>query len=239
MAKKTSKTSPPLIAAILLVLGFGAWYTTRVISPSPAQPLAINELSVSSSGTATLEASPAPTNQYLGQEFTLDLNAHSGADKVKYVKLNLVYDDTKLEIKSLTKTDYLSQVVEAPVIGNDQVTATYAVPEGNDGKADWGTVAKIVIKPLAVGKHIINFTDGTTVKTELLPDGGLKEVKPIEITIFHVGDIDQDKIVSLLDYNLFVTDYDKSGFSRADLDKSGQVNLNDYKLFVANYGRSY
>lgn len=238
MAKK-KPSSLPLVITTLAALGLGVWYSTRVIGPLTPEPIAVNELTVSSAASGTLEASPAPTNQYLAQEFTLDLNAHSGTDKVTSVKLNLIYDASKLEIKSLTKTDYLPRVVETPTIGNGQVSATFAVPEGADGKPDWGTVAKIVIKPLAVGKHTIDFTDGTTIKTESFPNGGLKEVKPIEITVFHVGDIDQDKSVTLLDYNLFVTDFNKSDSTRSDLDKSGQVNLNDYKLFVANYGRSY
>jgi len=63
-------------------------------------------------------------------------------------------------------------------------------------------------------------------------------VTPIVITVYNVGDINKDKEVWLNDYNIFVSEFDKSGYSPADIDKSGQVNLNDYKLFVENFGRT-
>lgn len=224
----------PLFLAIAGIVGLGFYYAVKIGAPTP-QSIGINEITLA--GSTTLEASPAPTSQTIGQEFTLDINARSGTDFVNLVKLDLTYDPTKLEIKSFTKTDYLPVISEATVIANGHVKAIFTVPEVEIGKDNWGTVGKLVIKPLKTGKHSIEFGDATMVATSGFPTNALKSVTPIEINVFHVGDIDKNKGVWLTDYNLFVKDFGMSGYSPADLDKSGQVNINDYKLFADNYGK--
>lgn len=224
----------PLFLMIAGVVGLGVWYAMKIGAPTP-QSIGINEITLA--GSTTLEASPAPTSQTIGQEFSLDINAHSGTDLVSLVKLDLVYDASALSIKSFTKTDYLPVVAEAPVIANGRLTAIFTVEENVTGKPDWGTVGKLVIKPLKTGKHTIEFSDGTKVESTGFPTNALKSVTPIVINVFHIGDIDKNKGVWLTDYNLFVKDFGMSGYSPADLDKSGQVNMNDYKLFAENYGK--
>lgn len=232
----SSKLFLSFLAIFTIVLfGTGYWFISSLTEKTQPQLVGINEVSLA--GSTSLEASPAPTNQTITQEFTLDINAKSGTDAVTSVKLDLVYDQSKLEVKSLTKTDYLPIIVDEPVIANGRIQARYSVASGSAGKTDWGTVAKISIKPLALGKHTIEFNDGTLVTSEGFPTNALKAVTPIEINVFNIGDIDKDKGVYLTDYNIFVTEFGKSGYSPADLDKSGQVNLNDYKLFVENFGK--
>jgi len=223
----------PLFLFTFAVVGLGFWYTAKIYTSLP-QPLDINE--IVATGTSSLEASPAPANIVIGQELTLDINVHSGTDKVTSVKLAMSYDDTKLAIESLLGTDYLPVATVAAEISGNQVTATYSVIEGAEGKADWGTVAKLKLKALALGTQTITFTNDSNILTAGLPTGALKTVTPIVIHVGNVGDLNFDKKVDLLDYNIFVGDFDKSGSYSSDLDHSGQVNLQDYTLFTKNYG---
>ncbi len=221
----------------LILVGSGIYFVNSISPKTTPQLVGIFEINLA--GSVSLEASPAPAGQTIGQEFTLDINARSGTDAVLSVNLDMVYDSSKLEVKSLTKTDYLPTYISGPTIGSGRIQANFGLL-GTDtvGKTDWGTVAKIRIKPLALGKQTIDFGSGTIATSSGFPTGALKSVTPIVITVYNVGDINKDKEVWLNDYNIFVSEFDKSGYSPADIDKSGQVNLNDYKLFVENFGRT-
>ena len=233
---KTKRSLPfPLFLLILAVVSLGAWYTLKTYAPTPL-PVGINE--VTSTGTVTLEASPAPTNKFLGQSFTLDINAKSGPDKVTAVQLELVYDPAKLEVTNFTKTDYLPIYLVQPVLTSGKVTATLAAPPDSGGKADWGTIGKIIVKPLTLGTHSIHFNDGTLVATINSTGNALKSVTSAIITVLNLGDINMDKKIDLFDYNIFVAEYGKTGYSWADLNQSSKVDLFDYNIFVANYGKT-
>lgn len=61
--------------------------------------------------------------------------------------------------------------------------------------------------------------------------------KPSPIAL--LGDINHDNKVDIQDYNIFVTDFEKSGSGiRSDLNNSGKVDIQDYNIFVTNFGKS-
>lgn len=225
--------SLPLFVLIAIIIGLGGFY---LIKPNSPTPLSINE--VTTSGTVSLEASPAPSSHYLGEEFTLDINSifEPNTEHVTAVQLELVYDPSKLQITNFAKTDYLPTYLSAPVISGGKLTVTLGAPADSGGRSTWGTVGKITIKPLALGTHEINFNDGTLVSGISSTGNVLKKVTSIVTTVVNVGDINRDKKVDLFDYNLFVRDYGLTTYSPADFNHSGKVDLFDYNLFVANYG---
>ena len=235
---KNKKYLPfPLFLLIAGTVGLGAYYLVKTNSPTP-QRVGINE--VTSSGTVGLEASPAPSSHYLDTEFTLDINAKfsDNSEHLAAVQLELSYNPTKLQIVSFTPTDYLPVSLSAPTIASGRVTATLGAPVDSGGRSTWGTIGKLVIKPLALGTQTINFDTNTLASGLSSPGNILKSVTPIITTVINIGDINSDKIVNLFDYNLFVRDYGITTYSPADFNHSGKVDLFDYNLFVANYGKT-
>ena len=233
MSRQSSYLPFPLFLAIATVVGLSAWYTISTYSRFAA-PLSVNE--VSSTSPLELDASPTPSHLELGQELTFDLNLHSGTDPVSGIALALGYDDSKLRIESIVNTPYLPQITTPAEIGSQLVTATYHLGEGESGKSDWGTLAHIKLKALALGSQSITLNDATKVYTTAYPDGLLPTLAPLTIQVDNVGDLDYDGKVDLLDYNLFLGAYEDSP-SYADLDGSGTIDSKDYQLFVSHYGQ--
>lgn len=52
-----------------------------------------------------------------------------------------------------------------------------------------------------------------------------------------LGDLNNDRIVNNQDYQIFLSDYGKTG-TVSDINKDGKVNIFDYNILVTNYGKS-
>lgn len=202
----------------------------------PAAPASINE--VVATGTVTLEASPPPAKKYIGESFVLDINAKSGTDKVTAVQLELTYDRAKLELSNFTKTDYLPNILAAPAINNGKVTAVLAAPPESGGRPDWGTVGKITVKPLALGNLSIYFGPNTLISAISRTTNALKTANPIDMLVYNLGDINQDKKVDLFDYNDFVSNFSIASSFVSDVDHNHKVDLFDYNTLVVNFGKT-
>jgi hypothetical protein len=225
-----------LVLSIVAGIGYSIFrQTTQVVTPQIAQ--------VSDAGSVSLDASPPPTFLYLNQSFTLDINAHPSTDKITAVQLDLSYDPASVEITSVTPTDYLPVVLEAPTIVSGHATLVVGAPVNSGGRDTWGTVVKLNVKTKKLGPQIINFGDGCLVaglnssgERSYISSNILKSVTPIQLGVYNVGDINFSKTIDLFDYNLFVKDWGVTTPTPANLDGKNGVDLYDYNLFVANYG---
>ncbi len=215
-----------LLAALLVgVVGAG----TRVAAPQPAT---IAE--IAAGGPVTLDASPPPTNLFLNRSYQLDINAHSGTTKMTAVQLDMSYDPSKLQINSVSQSNYFP-VALAPIYiasgsangtPSGQIGGTVAVTPDSGGLSDWGTVVSINVKPLVVGTQTIYFGQNTRVAGVGSDANLLGTADPITLRVLNPGDLNFDGVVDIFDYNTLV-----AGFGHP-------YTIFDYNDLVANYGKT-
>lgn len=221
---KTKKYLPfPLFLLIAGIVGVSSWVVIKSLIPV-AKPIGINE--VVATGTTTLDASPTPINMYIGKTTTIDINAHSGTDKVSGIELELTYNPANLQITSFNKTDYLPTYFVEPQLTSGKVIATVVAPPESGGRADWGTVGKLTFKSLSLGTQLISFGANTHVATVSNEGNSLKKADPISVYVFNLGDLNYDKKVDLFDYNFLVAKF------------GNPFTIYDYNSIVANYGKT-
>ena len=222
MSKNKKSLSLSILILVIGILSLSTWIAVRS-TRNIAQPIKINEVSVT--GTVKLESSPATINLYLGQTKTIDISADPGSDKLTAVELELLYDPSKIQINSFTKTDYLSTYFIEPQITPGKLVSTLVVPPESGGKSGMGIVGKLTLKSLALGTHLISFGPKTIVATLSTDTNSLKKADPIAINIFNSGDFNFDKKIDIFDYNVLVAKY------------GNPYTIFDYNSLVANYGK--
>lgn len=128
MMLKSSKRIP-LLLAVLLLLIIG---TALLVSFLPQRQTTQQEASGATSLSFTPESSLAtPISKKIGDTLDLDLIVNPGTDAVTFIKFQIQYDPTKLEITSTNPftldTALFSGFVEGPVLENGLITQSVSV----------------------------------------------------------------------------------------------------------------
>lgn len=189
-------------------------------------------------GSVAIKASPNPAKLTLGQNYKLNLNAVPSTNPLTAIQLELTYDPTKIEIFGLDHSDYFPIYLVNPKFNPGKFETTLAAKPDSKGIAVAVNIGSISIKPLELGEHLIQFGSGTIITTLNNNANTYQPGRSINLTVYNQGDLNQDKIVNLFDYTIFVPEYGQTGASPADLNGDGKVDLFDYTIFVTNYGKT-
>ena len=158
IARKAKPSPLPLILICILIALLVIGFLKSRFTPIP-QPIEINQVD-NSTGAITLALSPATLNIHPGEESTLNLTTNAGDLKVTYIKVELNYDTSKLELPVVTKGDFLSNSVSGPTVEGGKIKFEFSSSPG--GKTGSGTLAILKIKPKVVGSSTLSFTNTTS-----------------------------------------------------------------------------
>lgn len=267
-SKSTTSTSPLLAILIIaglatLVISYSYFNVGPKPSPEVAQKVGINEVVPALSGFATLRVVPAGVTGSYASPYKLDLQYDTtmniiidgGTNKLTGTTVEMTYDPTKLEIKSVTKGTYFPVVLSEAVINKTakKVTFGYAISAANidalpaDGgpKTGSGILASFVVKPLVPGTTSVSFgsLEGITA-----PTAAQKALNAANTTKVIAKGYSDNVLTSAPDFTFttnaklsadFVETGDvqtidaATGVQTAD----DQVNIFDYNFFVGAFGK--
>lgn len=246
-----------LIAAgiVALVFGFSYFNMGSKSKEEVAQKIDINEVVPALSGFATLKIVPAgvtgtfalPYKLDLQYDTTMNIVIDGGTNELTGATVEMTYDPTKLEIKSVTKGAYFPVILSEAVINKTtkKVTFGYAVsaPDiaATGGKKGSGVLASFVVRPLVAGATAISF--GST------ESGATAAVNTANTTKVIAKGYSSNVLTSAPNFT-FTTDPKMS----ADFVETGdaqtvdattgavisddQVNIFDYNFFVGAFGKT-
>lgn len=223
------------IGVVILGVGGALILSRPKITPTP---IGINQ--VTTAGTVTL-ALTSPNNLAPNATTTIPITMNTTTSKVSAATVELTYDPAKLQISAVTKGTFLTNVLAAAVIANGKVTFTYAAAPDSGGVQGTGTIATLTVKPLVTGQTIISFGASSLVATIGTTTNMLKVADPLTLTTRTATDLNGDKTVNALDYNIFVMDFGKTGtagFAVSDIDQNGAVNILDYNSLIGDFGKT-
>lgn len=80
--------------------------------------------------TSSLSFSPSSLTKNIGEEFTLDIILDPGQNQASNFRLNILYDDTKLDFVSITKDNRFPVVAEGPTQNPGSIVYSFGI--GND-----------------------------------------------------------------------------------------------------------
>jgi hypothetical protein len=109
-----------------------------------------------------LSISPTPVTTQVGQTFTVSLNMNTGTDSVSAADVHVSYDQTKLQVQSVTAGTFLPVVLAAGAFDNTAGSASITVGSQPTTPANGtGTLATVTFKALATGSTAINYLSTT------------------------------------------------------------------------------
>lgn len=258
---KKSTTKNPMLALLVaagivaLVFGF-SYFNMRSKSQSElAQKIEINEVVPALKGFATLHIVPAgvtgnfslPYKLNLQYETTMNIIINGGDNELTGATVEMTYDPSKLEIKSVTKGSHFPIVLSEAVINKTakKVTFGYALsaPDiaSTGGKKGSGVLASFIVKPLVAGQTTISF--GST------ESGATAAVNTANTTKVIAKGYNDNVLTSAPNFT-FTTDpklsadfvetgdAQKIDATTGVLISDDQVNIFDYNFFVGAFGKT-
>ena len=111
----------------------------------------------------TLDFDPDSTDVAVDQTFTVDIDIDAGTDQIASTDIYIDFDETFLELDTVTDGDYFPDVSNQPLTGRLYIAGLIENP--GEYKEGTGNVAQVTFKAIAQGSTSITF-DCDTAETE-------------------------------------------------------------------------
>lgn len=234
----TKKTKLVLVSIIgLLIIGLGISITIyRLQKP---KPVTITELTPSGTVTLAIPTPAAPLT--LNTASTLSVTIDTGGSKVTAVTVELAYDQAKLQINSVSNSNFLTGTLSSPIISGSKVLFTYAAPPESGGKQGVGTLATLNLKPLVIGQAHIFFGKNSLAAAIGFPGNVLKTANPVALTVISLSPSPSPSPSPAASPSPAPSPSPTPipGDITDDGDTLGnEVNIYDYSLLVADFGKT-
>src|SRR3990167_5336919 len=108
----------------------------------------------------TLIFDPSSTDVAVDQTFTIDINIDAGTDQIASTDIYIDFDETNLELDTVSDGDYFPDVSNQPLTGRLYIAGLMQNP--GEYKEGIGNVAKVTFKAIALGSTSITFDCDTT-----------------------------------------------------------------------------
>ncbi len=103
----------------------------------------------------TLDFDPDSTEVGVDQTFTIDINIDAGTDQIASTDIYIDFDETLVELDTVTDGDYFPDVSNQPLTGRLYIAGLMENP--GEYKEGTGNVAKVTFRAIALGSTSISF----------------------------------------------------------------------------------
>ncbi len=192
-----------------------------------------------------LNFDPSFLNVKTNSPFTAMVTVNTETQKVTALDITLNFNQNLIKLVSLYPTSYMTRVLSSANIDNVNGQAHIALGVDPNSAVSGTNIPLLSINGQTLsseGWSNISIASNTQVSAIGFPNNVLGSINLLNINIknpfYWPGDLNQDGVVDIFDYNIMVQYFNKNYCGNpADADGNCKVDIFDYNLLVTNFGK--